>query len=405
MIKKLFIALASALTLSTVIAPAAQAAYSPSTGPLFNSPTGSYDAKYRLMRHVERAIASTHAGGEIHISTYLLDRDISVDKLLAAWRYRNVSVQVVMDNGIESYQATRLMNALNKDGGAESINPVTGERGGRDRSFAMMCRASCRMDAGHMHSKFYLFSEVGTANDVVMVSSANLNKGGATLGWNDLFTITGRTDMYNKYVAVHKEMVTDTSQDGDSYISYSSGDFLSRFFPMKNATRETDPVMQDLAKVSCTGANDGAGIDGRTAIHISMFRWGGDRGMYIAKRLLHLQREGCRVSMIYGAPSKVIAALLKDAARAGRIELYDSRRDRNGDGKADLRVHSKYLLINGRFAGDPSSWQVFTGSQNWGFGSLTRGDEVQLGIASRGAYAKYRANWNDIRVQSRHIGG
>lgn len=131
-------------------------------------------------------------------------------------------------------------------------------------------------------------------------------------------------------------------------------------------------MMQDLAKVSCTGANDGAGVDGRTAIHISMFRWGGDRGMYIAKRLLQLQREGCRVSMIYGAPSRVIAALLKDAARAGRIELYDSRRDRNGDGWSDLRVHSKYLLINGRFAGDPSSWQVFTGSQNWGFSSLTR---------------------------------
>ena len=39
-----------------------------------------------------------------------------------------------------------------------------------------------------MHSKFYLFSRTGASQHVVMVSSSNLNRGGAVLGWNDMYT-------------------------------------------------------------------------------------------------------------------------------------------------------------------------------------------------------------------------
>ncbi len=75
------------------------------------------------------------------------------------------------------------------------------------------------------------------------------------------------------------------------------------------------------------------------------------------------------------------------------------------DGQVDLRVHSKYLLINGNYKSDSSAWQVTTGSQNWSGGSLRGGDEVTLSINSRFAYSQYMGNFNDIRrLGTRRVG-
>ena len=53
---------------------------------------------------------------------------------------------------------------------------------GTDKSYAKKCDGSCRGGGGNMHSKFYAFSHTGTAHNVVIVSSSNLNFGGAHAG-------------------------------------------------------------------------------------------------------------------------------------------------------------------------------------------------------------------------------
>ena len=410
MLRKLVGALTALLAASAAWAPPAVAAYSPGDGPIFNDPVGKFSDPLRLMHHVEATIDSTPVGATILISTYLLDRKVTVDKLLKAAAPvvdggRGNHVQVVMDKGIDTPQSRRLMRVLNADNDIPLPDPNELSRGGPDGSFAYKCIDSCRGGGGNDHSKFYAFSQAGTSSNIVMVSSANLNRGGAYLGYNDLFTMANNKEMYDKFAVIHNEMRDDTDKDGDAYTVLSSGRFEVRFFPMRNATRLTDPVMVDLGEIRCRGATDGAGRGGRTAINISMFFWSDERGMYIVDRLLQLQKAGCIVSVIYGAPSNEVAAVLRHAAWQGLINLYDTRVDRNGDGQVDLRGHSKYLLINGNYRGDTSAWQVYTGSQNWTNGALTRADEVMLGIESRPAYATYMTNWNDVRrTGARKIG-
>lgn len=398
MTKKLITLLIVALVASTVWAPAANA-YAPGEGPIFNNPKGGYASKFRLQTHVEKAVRSTKRGQTILISTYLLDRRQSADALINA-RGRGVSVHVVLDGAIDTAHSRRLQRVLNRDNGNQ------GKEWGPDDSYVVQCAGSCRGGGAkkNMHSKFYAFSRTGTASNVVMVSSANLNRGGATLGWNDLFTIVGKAAIFAKYHQIHDEMSRDRV-DGNPYVVQRVGRFESQFFPKRSATRATDPTYQALSKVRCRGADGGAGRSGRTAINISMFYWGGERGEYLARKLLQLNRDGCIVSVIYGAPTNDLAAMLRKSAHNGGINLYDSRYDRNNDGMVDLRVHTKYLLINGNYGSDNSSWQVFTGSQNWVKGSLTGGDEVTLQVTSRPAYARYLKNWNFVRVHgARKIG-
>jgi hypothetical protein len=191
--------------------------------------------------------------------------------------------------------------------------------------------------------------------------------------------------------------MTDDTKAGDGKVEIKDGPFTSRFFPMKNAKKRNDPTLEDLNKIRCRSDF------GRTKIYVSMFYWKGKRGDYLADRLLTLARAGCRVSVIYGAPSVAIAERLRKAAKARRIKLYDSRWDFNDDGYNEIRTHAKYVLVKGRFGADRSAYQVMTGSQNWVAGSLSRGDETTLNISLKSAYRDYVKNWNQIRKHSRRL--
>ena len=93
-------------------------------------------------------------GSEILIATYLLDRRAPSDALIGA-RNRGVSVQVVLDGGIDNGPSRRLVRSLNADNGGAGL------QWGPDRSFAMQCTGSCRGGAPNqaMHAKFYAFSQ------------------------------------------------------------------------------------------------------------------------------------------------------------------------------------------------------------------------------------------------------
>jgi phosphatidylserine/phosphatidylglycerophosphate/cardiolipin synthase-like enzyme len=419
-------------------------AYEPAQGGMFNVPRpwGSSAEKYKLVRHVERAIRRTpgptanNPDPTILISTYLLDRSQSVDALIKACR-RGVSVRVIMDSDIDNRNSRRLIKKLNGDnvrdnngdGVADSrpstrrcgrplngrlaarANPLTTDKElrasmrapsenpvtwGKDRSYAKKCDGSCRGAGGNMHSKFFAFSKTGTAKNVVIVSSSNLNFGGAALGWNDMYTLKNRPKSFQGYLRIHREM-TDDTRAGGGKVEIVDGPFVSRFFPMRQAGKKKDPTLQDLKRIGCRSAF------GPTRIHISMFYWKGVRGDYLADRLLKLARDGCKVSVIYGAPSRDMAARLKDAARRGLIDLHDSRWDFNLDGAVEIRTHAKYVLVKGRFGADRSAHMVMTGSQNWVAGSLSRGDENTLNIARKNAYTQYLRNWNEIRQHSKRF--
>ena len=430
--------------LATALASPAPA-YVPDPGAKFNvpAPWGTQKERWRNVQHVVRAVQNVPAPKAkkprpaVLIASYLMDSDDSVDALVAACR-RGISVRVILDAGIDNAKARRLVTVLNGDNvidddrdgkpdkpprrgpcnrdpkkgrttadpGLLSVraawqsvreptgNPVTW---GRDASYVKICSASCRGRRGNMHTKFYAFSRTGRARDVVMVSSSNLNKGGATKGWNDLFTMNDRPKTYDLYERIHLEMTRD--KPAKRRVQLADGRYLSRFFPMRQGSRRSDPTLQDLKKIGCRSAY------GSTRVLVSMFVWTGRRGDYLADEVLSLARQGCRVSIILGAPSAEMADRLRDAARTGLINLFDSRWNWNGIDGPEVRTHAKYVLVRGRFDGDASSHQVMTGSQNWGPGSLTKSDESTLRISARSAYVDYLRNWENIRRHSRRIPG
>ena len=397
----LFVALA--LVFTTGIGPAS-AAYAPPRGAMFNTPHpwGSRTQSYRIVRTVDAAINHTSPTRwdphpVIYISLFLLDDKPSVDALIAA-RNRGDSVRVVLDPDIVSHQSDRLTRVLNRDNHQKAVGPITSDPAtwGKDRSYVLRCKGSCRGGGGNVHTKFYAFSHTGSVKNVVMVSSSNLNRGGALSGWNDLYVMEQRPKTFDYYAKIHAEM-TDQQRASGGLDQFVDGPFTSRFFPMQSASKATDPTMRDLNKIRCNSAY------GRTRINVSMFYWSGVRGAYIASKLIRLGRQGCIVSVIYGAPSKQVRLQLRAAAVKHLVNVYDSRWDLNGDGYYDVRTHGKYVAVKGTIGGNRSAHLVITGSQNWVGGSLTIGDEVTLNIALPSAYSKYMQNWNAVRYHSRRI--
>ena len=444
----LLLPIGGASSLETGAAPSLRAAAS-SGEAVFNVPRpfGGKAANFRIVNRIKRAIVATPGKVEgqprqaITIATYLMDHTPSVTALINACR-RGVKVRVLLDVGISNRNSRRLIRTLNGDNVRDANNdgkpdsPATrgkcnrplgihqqaalapGERDdgkmnlketfasvdaqlddpvtwGADGSYVKRCNPSCRTNEGNMHTKMFVFSRTAGASDVVMVSSSNLNRGGAQLGWNDMYVIKDRPRTYGEYVRVHRVMTAGTPAP-TSVIEFVDGPYTSRFFPIRNAGRNRDPVLKDLNKVRCHSSI------GRTRINISMFFWKGARGNYITDKLFSLARNGCKVRIIYGAPSRDMADRLREAARRGLVSVYDSRWDFNDDGFNEVRTHCKYVLVRGSYKGKVKS-VVMTGSPNWVHGSLSKGDESSLNIELKSAYNAYLKNWETLRKHSRKV--
>lgn len=420
----------------------------------------TYAGNFAIVSKVDRAIngvprhkrTSKKPQPVIHITTFLMDHSRSVTDLINACR-RGVAVRVIIDQDIDNHNSRRLISALNgdnvrdhnKDGKPDHkprrgpcnrpLKPHGGHGGhrtgdvgsdgrtvpgnplltmkqtarsvdaqlgdsvtwGKDGSYVKRCVPSCRSGQGNMHMKIYLFSQTGGAHDVVMVSSSNINRGGAKLGWNDMYIFRGREASYDRYVQEHLAMTYGKRAPREG-IHFTDGPYTTRFFPIAGAGIKKDPVMHDLNKIKCHSR-----ALGPTQIHISMFYWKGARGNYIATKLLNMAHAGCQISIIYGAPSRQIAERLRTAAANHVINLYDSRWDFNEDGWNEVRTHSKFVLVRGSYRGFDKKWVVMTGSPNWVHGSLSKGDESTLNIELKSAYDAYLRNWIKIRDHSRRL--
>jgi hypothetical protein len=453
LVRRVLVIALAALVLSLTPGLAAQAE-TPAGGATFNVPRpyGTTAERWRIVNKVIRAVDSVprwypksgKPQPRILIAAYFFDRMPAADALIRACK-RNISVRVVLDGKVASPAARKLVTTLNGDnvpdggkpkrGKCNSNLPGTAARSsdtsaldettrtadpdqlltaaaaersvktdadtsvswGADASYVTKCSGTCRSgDQGqaNMHSKFYAFSHAGSARNVVMVSSSNLNEGGALNGWNDMYTMRGRPASFACYNKIHRELTNDRNVATGQRRECVDGPFTSRFFPMKGAGQANDPLMVDLRKIGCRSAF------GPTQVRVSMFYWADSRGDYIADKLLSLARSGCKVHIIYGAPGNKLAARLRAAGRAGLIKLWDSRRGVNSEGTPAVRTHGKFVLVRGRYGSNARAHVVMTGTQNWVWGSLTGSDENSLNIHLKSAYDQYARGWEKIRRHS-----
>lgn len=353
--------------------------YVPRTKAVFNNPLGPAPAKHRISRSIEEAIRNAPRGSTVRISQYAFSRRDSAKAMIDAHR-RGVNIRMVVNDHDETSAIKRVRRVLGDD--------IT------QRSYVVVCRAGCRAErGGNHHSKFLTFSRLGTGEKVVMVGSGNLTHRGGTWQFNDHVVITGQRTLYAVFAAVFDDMARDRPTSR-SYWRIAKGRYIAEFLPVDSP--RVDPIKRELSAVRCRGAAKGAGYKGRTVVRVSMWTWSGSRGLEIATMLRRMDKRGCKVEVIVGAPSAAVMDQLRRPGPNGGIAVRDSRVDRNSDGEVDLAVHHKYVLISGHHGDNRAAHRVVTGSLNMTTHALTHGDEVVLAMEGARIHSQYTKNFRWI---------
>ncbi|MGZ4427747.1 MAG: phospholipase D-like domain-containing protein [Nocardioidaceae bacterium] len=381
----------TALVLAGTVSAAEASA--PAPGPAFNSPAGGQAARARLLVKVRSSVRSAPRHSVIRLAAYSFDRKDIADALLAACR-RHVAVQMVLNDNWTSDQTRRLRRALGtsiEPHFRDRCNPVpkgSGREPWAEPSFVKVCVRSCRGTYGNQHMKFYLFSRTGRASNVIMVGSSNLTGYAATFQWNDLYTVIGHQAMFAFYSEVFHQLAQDRRR-ASPYLDRTFAGLETQFGPHPGTTLAQDPVTRRLAKVRCH-ATGGTGINGHTAIRVTMYGWNGDRGQYLAHRVVGLRRHGCDIKAILSAPGPKVVGILERGGvgvRSADLDLDHNPNTGFGDTRWERFTHEKWMTLNGVWAGHAGR-QVWTGSENWSDVSL-RNDEVTLRVPRAGAYRRY----------------
>jgi phosphatidylserine/phosphatidylglycerophosphate/cardiolipin synthase-like enzyme len=350
--------------------------FSPTTGAVFNRPVGSRSEQTRIFTYLNKTIDATPRGATIRFAVFSFAWKPTADALLRA-HHRGVHVQLVFDGHKVYSQETRLRRALGS-------NP-------RHASFVTLCKGTCRGASGDMHDKVFLFSQAGSAGNVVMVGSDNLTAHNARDQWSDLYSVVGEAPLYWMYAGMFDQLKYDRRL-ASPYIGATVDGYGVQIYPRPGTTQATDPLAQILSKIDCnqpaadgTQVTDAEGNPVVTEVRLSQHAWNGDRGRYLAQQIGGLQRQGCKVSVIYGVGiGSAVRSILQNAGVA-----------MNGGQVRGVRTHQKVLMVSGIYDGDPNARIVWTGSHNWSDGALRRDDNV-FEVSGDAAYQQYLANFNDI---------
>jgi phosphatidylserine/phosphatidylglycerophosphate/cardiolipin synthase-like enzyme len=376
---RLLAALTTALTaLATallVAAPPASAAVT--DGAVFNNPLVASE-QYKIRDHVRTLINGAPAGSTIQVAMYHFN-DTTVANDLVAAKNRGANVRLVVDYSASADTAVRtLVTALGSDR--------------TKASWIVLCtqNAACIGSAGTpiMHNKFFLFSSTSGSANVVVQSSANLTPENATKFWNNAVTLVGNTGLYNAYTSYFNDLSAKV-KNSNYYRTVGSGNAKVYYFPRAGSDESTDTVYNMLNEnVTCEGNTTvGTQDTHRTIIRIGMWYFSRDD---IARKLRQLADAKCWVDVIY---TTIDAGSLGQLTNHPRIALYQFP-DNAGN---PFVIHSKYMLIEGTYAGERDTKWVVTGSHNYSNAALRENDETMLRIKSAPIHDQYRANFRTAR--------
>ncbi len=384
-------------------------------GAVMNYPNRSKSEQTAIRRRILNTINSTWGGGRdslgaanegngtIRMTTWTFF-DMGIAKALAKAHARGVSVQVLAartpNKGSKAmgYLRARLHTKLYH----------TGHRETRDRwSFLRTCKSSCRGGGGTPHSKYYLFTNVGSRHraTITMSTSMNLTMFAVTNQWNEA-TTTWSPTVHEQFTQIFKESRIDRKVRGGAYRAYSAGNISSLFFPRPGTSARYDPVMRILNNTHCKGATGGGDSMRRTQIRIIQYAMYDKRGVWIAKRLRQLWNEGCNIKLIYSAMSSPPFNILRAGSRRGPIPMKRSI-IRNNTGFISSYNHNKWMTVSGVYGSTKNAYVVMSGSANWGNAAF-KGDEQMMVIRDAGltrAHMKsFGKTWRQGSSQSPHPG-
>ncbi|ATL27732.1 phospholipase D-like domain-containing protein [Streptomyces formicae] len=367
-------------------------------GPIFNDPKGDADHQYAIRTRLLELTNSAVPGSTIKVAVYHVWEATVVDALVAA-KNRGVHVQILLDETSRSDRpANTSYNTLKTALGTDRSKP----------SFVSLCPAgkSCLGDPRYgksiMHNKFWLFSEVAGARDVVVQTTSNSTPSAHTKFFNDALLLPDNPAMYDAYADYFTDMLGKRWQDWD-YRTVSSGRYKSYFFPRNGTVNETDTMYSVLNNVRCV-YKDAAGVQQQTKVRAAIFKI---TRKQIADKLVALKKAGCSVSILYAETDSARSqngtpGTWEQLHKSGgpSVRCYNDDRDPLHPGSrlgTPYIVHSKYLLVDGMYDGKRNKLS-FTGSQNYTAPALRENDEAIVKVDDDSVHDTYRAHFDRTRA-------
>jgi hypothetical protein len=352
---------------------------------LFNDPyidQTNWD-DYSLHNRIRGLIQNTPAGHSIHAAIHSLTMTAITDDLITA-KNNGVNVYVVHSGHDDGAEGKRLATAL----GSRYVHC----RG----STAAVEGCISNRDSSLMHTKFFLFSQTVdagvTKSSVVAVTSTNMTYSQAD-NYNNLVITAGDSTTYNGYRSVFDDMFylrknnNYLNADPDGYFKSTNAGVASYFSPRSDSSGGTaEQASTDTVAITLSYLTGGTGCYVKAAQ--AMFTSGRDP---IANELIRIRKLGCTVQLAYSN----IDAGIKDKLKAGGVQL---RLVENGHTNSTVinRVHHKYYIVYGTYAGEANGFRIFTGSHNWSASALRLNDEVILKLYDRPMLDAFNSNFTKV---------
>lgn len=375
---------------------AAPAATVEQSGPIFNNPMGTTAEQNAIRAKILAYVGSAPADSSIKVALYhLWDREVA--QALADARQRGVHVQMVLDESTVSSRPSDVSYGILRD--ALGTDTTQG-------SFVTLCPEgkSClgrpEFGASINHNKFWLFSQVDGASDVVLQTSSNMSPSAYSAFWNDAYVVAYNTGIHNAYSGYFSALV---GKDWENwrYTSSAWSPYKAYFFPYYPGTgNTTDTIWNTLDNVTCTYTQDGA--TKHTKVRVAMFKF---TRQGVADKLVELKKAGCSVELVYTSTDSKDSSgsagtweTLHSVSGLSPICYYDDHD--NNPATAARIVHSKYLLIDGKYDGAVNK-VLWTGSHNYSGPALRENDEALLKVDDSAAHDAYVANFNTVKAAAK----
>ncbi|HEV2146113.1 MAG TPA: phospholipase D-like domain-containing protein [Longimicrobiaceae bacterium] len=331
---------------------------------------------YTIHNRIISLVRNTPAGQYIRAAIHSITVPAVTDALLDAHN-SGVNVYVVHSGHDNGTQGQRLAAALG--------DRYTKCRGSASDVEGCISNRSSSL----MHSKFFTFSQTvdgGVSKPyVVAVTSANMTHAQARL-YNNLVIIGGDQTTYDGYKNVFTDMRylrknnNYLVDDPDGSFSSSAAALKSYFSPRADSNGGTsEQASTDVVANTLGYLSGGSGCYVKAAQN--MFTSGRDP---IADELIRIRKLGCTVQLAYTNMDSGIKARLKDGGV--QLRLVDS----------PAKIHHKYYVVYGTYAGTSGAYRLFTGSHNWSGSALRINDEVLLKLYDRTVINAFLGNFGTI---------
>ncbi|NGN67156.1 hypothetical protein G5C51_25015 [Streptomyces sp. A7024] len=379
-------------------APAQPAPALLAEGPVFNDPLGTDTQKYAIRERILQLTASAVPGSSIKVAIYHVWDQPVIDALIAAHQ-RGVRVQILLDStnksdpkGTPAYN--QLLAALGSNAAAGSFVRLcpTGKS----------CLGDPQFGASIMHNKFFLFSQVEGASNVVVQTTSNMTPGAFTRFNNDALVLPDNPTLHTAYSNYFRDLLAANWQAW-RYRTVGTDPYKAYYFPRTGTTNSTDTIDAILNNVQCT-YQDANGVTQRTKVRVGIFKI---TRKVIADKLTTLQKAGCTVDVVYAeadsARSQNGTPGTWDALHATggpSVRCYNDPRNPNDPSKplsTPYIIHSKYLLVDGMYFGARDKL-TFTGSHNYTGPSLRENDETLVKIDDDSVHDAYAAGFTRIKT-------